>query len=102
MRLKRLKFAERQAQLQLLVEREQGELMQMNDRAYRSVARQCVRQRLDKMRAVSDLLECEIPVQLPSGPGCVSASCATFNAFISCFLPRPKKGAFRNGEAPSP
>lgn len=69
-RLKRLKFAERQAQLQLLVEREQGELMQMNDRAYRSVARQCVRQRLEKMRAVRDFLE-RIPMQLPSGPSCL-------------------------------
>ena len=52
-RLKRLKFADRQAQLQIMVEREQSELMAMTDRAYRSVARQCVRQRLDKMRAVS-------------------------------------------------
>lgn len=52
-RLKRLKFADRQAQLQMMVEREQSELMAMTDRAYRSVARQCVRQRLDKMRAVS-------------------------------------------------
>ena len=52
-RLKRLKFADRQAQLQVMVEREQSELMAMTDRAYRAVARQCVRQRLDKMRAVS-------------------------------------------------
>ena len=52
-RLKRLKFADRQAQLQAMVEREQSELMAMTDRAYRAVARQCVRQRLDKMRAVS-------------------------------------------------
>ena len=52
-RLKRLKFADRQAQLQMMVEREQSELMAMTDRAYRAVARQCVRQRLDKMRAVS-------------------------------------------------
>lgn len=51
-RLKRLKFADRQVQLQAMVEREQSELMTMTDRAYRSVARQCVRQRLDKMRAV--------------------------------------------------
>ncbi|CAK0787464.1 hypothetical protein CVIRNUC_010684 [Coccomyxa viridis] len=50
-RLKRLKFADRQAQLQAMVEREQSELMAMTDRAYRAVARQCVRQRLDKMRA---------------------------------------------------
>jgi len=52
-RLKRLKFADRQAQLQVMVEREQSELMGMTDRAYKSIARQCVRQRLDKMRAVS-------------------------------------------------
>lgn len=52
-RLKRLALADRQAQLQAMVEREQSELMAMTDRAYRSVARQCVRQRLDKMRAVS-------------------------------------------------
>ncbi len=54
-RLKRLKFADRQAQLQVMVEREQSELMGMTDRAYKSIARQCVRQRLDKMRAVSHI-----------------------------------------------
>ena len=55
-RLKRLKFADRQAQLQAMVEREQSELTNMTDRAYRAVARQCVRQRLDKMRAVRTAL----------------------------------------------
>ena len=62
-RLKRLKFADRQAQLQAMVEREQSELMAMTDRAYRAVARQCVRQRLDKMRAVSAALRHIITLQ---------------------------------------
>ena len=73
-RLKRLKFADRQAQLQAMVEREQSELMAMTDRAYRAVARQCVRQRLDKMRAVSEALRHMIVPQESSVFSCL-ASC---------------------------
>ena len=104
-RLMRLKFAERQAQLQLLVEREQGELMQMNDRAYRSVARQCVRQRLEKMRAVRDSLQCGLPMQHPSGPGCCACILCCFRhieAVASCLDPEMVHLGMASFEAPSP
>eukprot|EP00884_Botryococcus_braunii_P001518 jgi/Botrbrau1/11367/Bobra.0038s0115.1 len=49
--LKRLKAVDRQRQLRLAIERQQDEIMNMNDRAYRKFARTAQRQRLDRIKA---------------------------------------------------
>lgn len=52
LRLRMLKGVEAQARLRAAVEREQQDIMNMNDRSYRKFAKQCWRQRLDTIKAV--------------------------------------------------
>ena len=55
--LRRLRMAGAQAALRAAIEREQEEIMAMNDRAYRKFVRACLRQRLDIIKLVRVVLQ---------------------------------------------
>jgi SWI/SNF-related matrix-associated actin-dependent regulator of chromatin subfamily A protein 2/4 len=87
LRLRLLKAMDLQARLRALVEKEQQDIMNMNERSYRKFARQCWRQRLDTIKTVSSRSLCRTTpntalchpraLNAATGYGHVSASVAS-------------------------